>query len=398
MLEVLGERQRTEAVRRSRRPRWAQASFALAELPAGEGAGSVRLTLCDLDHNVIGSGAANLPAENDSGGATVAVELLSAACDLPAECHGVAGTIELRIARDRADLPEAEAEAEEAPLERIRSCPVASASARHGGTELFTRQMLPVRFNLLGAGNDRLKRWCVCDGCHSLPQIDDASTELLVLRGCSHATCAHCLVTATTQALAAALDGSTDGIRVACPEPGCGGVVQPDEIYKGLPNHPILVEYAEESMDDTLGRILSADVTMVNCPQCASSFGMKPGTVGELTVSPATIRFCTSSRFSERSLRLLAGRGERCDARRNPGLAQGLRGAPRPLPGLLSRVLLRLPARTIPLRRRELRSCEARVGGMRVPFLRRGAGRSRRGRPRGWSLRGSREMRGQGRA
>jgi hypothetical protein len=286
VVELLGERQRTESVRRSSRPKWMHCKFGLKLLPADRCGRrhSVRLTLCDLEHNVIAAGSSDFSADTES--ATVAVELLST-CELP-DCSGVAGTVDLKVTTPTAagHNPEESMGEDDVDLCRIRSAPTTSANGL--GTEMLARRMLPVRHNKLGEDDQIfMTRWCMCDGCHSLPQLDDETTELIVLEGCGHAACAHCLATAVSQALAERSDDDTlwsFAPRICCPDPECCAAVSADEIHRALPaGHPILVQYAEESMGDSLGRIMSADVTMVNCPQCASSFAVKPGTVGELT-------------------------------------------------------------------------------------------------------------------
>ena len=67
---------------------------------------------------------------------------------------------------------------------------------------------------------------------------------------------------------------------------GCDCTVDADELHALLPpDHPVLLQYAEESLSSVLGRVFSAGTSLVTCSMCASSFAVRPGTVGELTAS-----------------------------------------------------------------------------------------------------------------
>ena len=276
VVELRGEKQRTEAVRRTARPRWAQAQFEV-KLPADGTAAEVRLTMCDLDDNVIGSGEAALEVGEATSSADV--QLLSAA-DLPEQCGGVAGVIQLELRAER--VLRERRRTEGAELDTVTLSRGGSAPSATSGAGLMARQMRPAR-GIEGGAVAGL--WSRCDGCQSLPQKGDGESQLADLRDCPHAICRHCLVQATADALSAPrLDGCA--AVVLCPVAGCDCTVDADELHALLPpDHPVLLQYAEESLSSVLGRVFSAGTSLVTCPMCASSFAVRPGTVGELTAS-----------------------------------------------------------------------------------------------------------------
>lgn len=282
IVDMPGERQCTEPIRRTSRPRWRHSEFNLPMQLAPVDRWPIRLTLCDLENHVIASGTCEIVI--DSQPTIVAVQLFST-CEVLSESSAMAGMIEVQVSTPFC-CPEEDVRDDEADdvidLGRIHSTPApAMAATEPTGTDTVARRMLCVQHNKFA----EREQWCICDGCQS-PE-GDGTTELAVLPKCGHTACVHCLATAVSRILAEreeADDLCTWG--VCCPKAGCTEPVAAEEVHQVLPpEHPVLMEYAEECLAETLGRIMSSDVTMVSCPQCASSFGVKPGTVGELTAA-----------------------------------------------------------------------------------------------------------------
>ena len=121
VVEFLGERRRTECVRRSKHPQWSLSHFDVM-LPEHERskafAGRVSVSLCDLDNNILGSGSCDFSHLAASGVATVQ---LLATCELREQSSAVAGTIELRMGIQLDST--VDNEPSEDSLTRNQSCP-----------------------------------------------------------------------------------------------------------------------------------------------------------------------------------------------------------------------------------------------------------------------------------
>jgi hypothetical protein len=134
---------------------------------------------------------------------------------------------------------------------------------------------------------------------------------------CGHRVCAKCLGAAVANRLAerrarpdssAASSSSIGGcggeeereaecaLSVGCPVGGCGQLLEPQEIVGLLPiDHPTLTRF----LDLTLEQYLGAEAVRVHCPECATTFMMEPGAVGELTAEAGREIKATASTVEE---------------------------------------------------------------------------------------------------
>lgn len=158
VVEFLGERRRTESVRRSKHPQWVLSHFDVM-LPERERRGSERvsLSLCDLDNNILGSGSCDFSHLAASG--VAAVQLL-ATCDLREQCSAVAGTIELRMGIQLDST--VDNEPSEDSLTRNQSCPApVQATSPAGALSKKNTFVLPVVLHSSETGTDAWSR-CHC--------------------------------------------------------------------------------------------------------------------------------------------------------------------------------------------------------------------------------------------
>jgi len=362
VVELRGERQRTEAVRRTARPRWAQAQFEV-ELPADGTAAEVRLTMCDLDDNVIGSGEAAL--EVGAATSSADVQLLSAA-DLPEQCGGVAGVIQLELRAER--VLRERRRTEGAELDTVTLSRGGSAPSATSGAGLMARQMRPAR-GIEGGAVAGL--WSRCDGCQSLPQKGDGESQLADLRDCPHAICRHCLVQVipTPSHLLGRFSGLANS---GCSERMEGHGRRPVSAAPGRRRRGGPVPRGRVRLHRGRGRAACAPASRP--PRAAPVRRGKPlqrarprlqrwNVAGHLPNVRVVLRSAAGHR--RRTHRLGAGG----DGRRERRGAGGLCPAPRPVPRLLAGILQQLLCGPVPLRTRELPGRSPCGRSIQLPIL-----------------------------
>jgi hypothetical protein len=158
LVEHAGREWRTQPVRRSSRPHWHQVFTHRRCSDDGDASSTLRVTLLDLNHNIIGS--CHHQISEGVADATAHEELLST-IDLPDDARAVVGTLELRV------RPQAYAVAESPGIKgrRLLSTPMAGRARR---SDAITFESPGLAEQLTQLYLDGLEKDLVqCPGCAS---------------------------------------------------------------------------------------------------------------------------------------------------------------------------------------------------------------------------------------